>query len=107
MKTSFGKFAELWDRKVGEDGGVSEQLSIKSALKLIGGIKNKKIYDIACGNGFLVRMLEKRGAKEIWASDVAPEMIALAKNKYKINKIKYLAREATNFTNIPNNYFDI
>lgn len=105
LTTSFGEYAEFWDVKVAK-GIKSTQLSIKGIFDLLGNPAKKSIYEIACGNGVLARLLAEKGAKIVWASDVAKEMIFIAQNKYEANGIKYLVREATNFKRIPRNFFD-
>ncbi|MBP9686369.1 MAG: class I SAM-dependent methyltransferase [Candidatus Doudnabacteria bacterium] len=107
-KTSFGKFAEFWDAKIGEDGHKMESLRLEVPLMLsmLNGIKNKRIYEVACGNGFLARRLAKAGAKEMVASDISPELIKLARTKYGTLGINYLVREGTDFSGIHANYFD-
>lgn len=104
--TSFGKFAELWDSKAGNSGSFMVQESLKAVFSMLKPIKGKKIYEIACGNGFLSRRFVAEGAKEVWASDIAPELIDIAKTKYDPQKIKYLVKEGTDFKGIPKNSFD-
>jgi 2-polyprenyl-3-methyl-5-hydroxy-6-metoxy-1,4-benzoquinol methylase len=107
--TSFGKFAEDWDKKIGADGKslYTIQIALPIMLKMFGSLKGKTVYDIATGNGFLARLLKARGAKKVIASDIAPELIQLAKNKYPSTGIDYQVREATDFTGLPKNSFDL
>ncbi len=108
VKTSFGKFAELWDAKVGEDGSniAAIKLQIPIFFEMLGNLKGKLVYEIACGNGFLSRQLIKKGAKEVFASDVAPELIEIAKTKYDSKNIQYIAQEGTDTKGLPKNHFD-
>ncbi len=106
VTTSFGKFAALWDKQIGDDGG-SGKVTADAIRKIIGPVKNKTIYELACGNGYLSRQFVRLGAKKVFASDVAKEMIDIASHKYPADKINYLVREATNFSGIPKSYFDI
>lgn len=105
--TSFGKFSEMWDRKTGNNGDVAAQETIKAVFKLAGELKGKKVYEIACGNGFLARKFIKKGASEVFASDISPELIVIAKQKYSTTGITYLTRDANNFNNLLKNNFDI
>ncbi len=108
VKTSFGKFAELWDAKVGEDGSNIEaiKLQIPIFFDMLGNLKGKRVYEIACGNGFLSRQLVKKGVKEVFASDVAPALIEIAKTKYESKDIQYMVREGTDMKGLPKNNFD-
>lgn len=107
-ETSFDKFAGQYDKMMGNTGDYTHQNTIDPAFfQAIGIVTGKTIYDIGCGNGYIARKLVKKGAKEVWASDISPAMIDLAKNKYPQNGIKYLIKEGSDFKNIPKKYFDL
>lgn len=106
VNTSFSRNALGWDRTNGDKGNWRSESGVSAILELLGTLKGKKTYDIACGNGLLSRRFVLHGAKEAWASDISPELVKIAKNNYDSKKIKYLVREATDFTKIPKNYFD-
>jgi len=110
LTTSYDKFAQVYDKAMGNDGDYFHKNTCDPTLfKVIGDFKNKIIYDIGCGNGYLSRYLAKNGAKEVWASDVSKNLIDIAEKRYPNpnNKIKYMVRKATNFQEIPANYFDL
>ncbi len=104
-KTSFGKFAKSWDEKT-EKGIRSSHNTIKGVFELLGTVKGKNVYEIACGNGFLARQLVEQGAKEVWASDISSELIAIAKSKYDEGGINYLVRDGIDIKGFPKDYFD-
>ncbi len=108
-KTSFGKFAAAWDKQIGPEGkGIRTiQIALPIMFKMFGSLRGKTVYDIATGNGFLARLMRKRGAKKVVASDVAPELITLAKEKYSDSNIDYQVSDATDFTAFPQNHFDL
>lgn len=106
VNTSFGRAAIGWDKTNGNVGNWRSNPALLDLLKLLGNLKGKRVYDIACGNGLLSRKMITLGAKEVWASDIAPEMIEIAQNNYNAQGIKYLVREASDFRKIPKNYFD-
>lgn len=61
----------------------------KSIIKIIGGVKNKKILDLCCGTGDLSRILSKNGA-DVFSLDFSLPMIlaGIKKNwitKYPVN----------------------
>jgi len=108
--TSYDSFADDYDKVMGDSGDFFHKNTCDPALlKVIGGVKEKIIYDLGCGNGYLSRYLVKEGSKEIWSSDISTKIISIAKNKYPNpnNKIKYLVNEATDFKEIPQAYFDL
>lgn len=106
--TSFERFAQQYDEEMGNTGDYNHQHTIDPPLfDLIGSPKGLVIYDIACGNGYIARKLEQEGAKEIWASDISNSLIKLATTKYPDLGIKFFAQEAENFSNIPEDHFDL
>ena len=106
IKTSFGKFADIWDARAGTKGTVGSQGTIKAVLKLLNAVEGSAIYEIACGNGFLARKLVISGVREVYASDISPELIDIAKTRYSTRNIVYSVREGTDFKKIPKNHFD-
>jgi SAM-dependent methyltransferase len=107
MRTSFESFADEWNSRVGEAGHYTHRHTIlPGILKLLGNIEGKKLYDVACGNGFFSRYLKSRGAKGVWASDVSKRLIEIAGAKGTPG-IKYLMRNASNFGGIPKRNFDV
>ena len=106
--TSFDRFAEQYDKDMGDTGSYNHQHTIDPPLfDLIGSPKGLTICDIACGNGYIARRLMRESAKEIWASDISPELIKLADEKYENLGIKFSVQEAEDFTDMPENYFDL
>ncbi|MBI3397475.1 class I SAM-dependent methyltransferase [Candidatus Woesebacteria bacterium] len=106
--TSFDKFAEAYDKEMGGAGSYTKTKTIDPALiEASGTIKDKTIYDIACGNGHLARKMVQLSAKEVWASDISSILIKIAKSRYPSKGIKYLVREGLNFKDIPVNYFEL
>ncbi len=110
LNTSYDGFAHIYDKVMSNNGDFFHQNTCDPALfKVIGKYKGKKVYDLGCGNGYLSRRLVNGGVKEMWASDISQRMINIAQTKYANpkGKIKYLVLSATNFRNIPKDYFDL
>jgi len=108
--SSFDSFAKTYDKVMGDTGDNTHQKTIDPALfQAIGDFKDKVIYDMGCGNGYIARKFARDGAKEVWASDISEELIKIAQEKYENpdNKIKYFACDAANFDEIPEDYFDL
>jgi ubiquinone/menaquinone biosynthesis C-methylase UbiE len=51
-------------------------LIFERMVKLTGDMKNKKVVDFGCGNGWLTEILLQNGA-EVWAFDISKEAIRL------------------------------
>ncbi len=98
--------AEIWDSKTKDTGNQSDNGNLAAIRKFLGSLKGKSVYEIACGNGYLSRMIKKGGAKEVYASDASPTLIGFAKDKYDRMGINYSVREGTDFTKIPKGRFD-
>lgn len=93
---------------MGDSGDYSHKNTIDGCLlDLVGDVNGLVIYDLACGNGYMARRFVKEGAKEVWASDISERLIDFAKNKYNASGIKYFVRSADDFTDIPENHFDL
>ncbi len=105
--SSFGHIAREWDKKIGNGLKGGSKHTVQATLELLGSLKGKKIYEIACGNGFLARLLLDRGAGEVWASDVSRELIAIAQEAYPSDGIRYSVREACDIRKMPKEYFDV
>lgn len=109
-KSSFDDFAQEYDKSMGDTGDYTHQKTIDPALfEAIGKYKNKTIYDVACGNGYVSRKLANGGAKEVWASDISENLIKIAQTKYENpqNKIKYFVSDSSDFNELPENRFDL
>lgn len=75
--------------------------------RFLGDVKGKKILDLACGNGYFSRRLEKKGAK-VTGVDYSPELIKIAKSFVKDkSKIDYFIGNAANLKFLRNNSFEI
>ena len=108
--TSFDSFAEQYAKTMGDTGDYTHRKTINPTLfKAIGNFKGKVIYDIGCGNGYIAKKLAREGAKEVRAPDISKKLISIAKNEYENpgNKIKYFVSEASDFSNLPKNHFDL
>lgn len=108
--TSFDSFADEYDKANGDSGDYTHKHTVDPALfECIGEIRGLKVYEVACGNGYNARRMVKEGAEEVWASDISSKLIEIASTKYEnpYSKIKYLVRDALDFNNLPENYFDL
>ncbi len=113
-KTSFEHIANLWDAKIGDtlarnplsSKSGSMKVTVDAVVAMLGDLKGKCVYEVACGNGFLSRYLVEGGAKKVYASDISKNLIHLAQTRYSTKNISYSVRSATDFKGIPKNFFD-
>lgn len=73
---------------------------------MIGNPKDKVIYDLGCGNGYISRNLARGGAK-VYASDISSKLIDIAKEKSKGLDISYSVHDAIVFNAYEKGMFDI
>jgi SAM-dependent methyltransferase len=79
----------------------------KAVLLPLKGRKNLKILDAGCGEGYLSRILAKKGHRVV-GIDSCPQLIEAAKDleRKKPLGIKYFVGDFRN-TNFPSSYFDV
>jgi len=108
-KAEWDKVADWWDTEAGNAGVFHQQIDIDPAIfKVLGNIKNKKVIEIGCGNGYFARILVKKGAK-VTATDLSSKLIshAIERERFKPSGIKYLIRDAANLQGIKTGSFDL
>lgn len=84
--TSWGKVANWYDSHLGDDDTYHNKIIFPSLIRLLGDIKNKKILDLACGQGMFSSILQNSGAV-VTGVDLGKELIDIAKTKNK--KVDY------------------
>jgi 2-polyprenyl-3-methyl-5-hydroxy-6-metoxy-1,4-benzoquinol methylase len=105
--SDYDKFAKQYSDSMSEEGDYFHQTQIDPYIySIIGNPKDKLIYDIGCGNGYMARNLAKKGAR-VYASDISKELIAVAEEKSKGLNIRYSVHDATDFSSYQNQQFDI
>lgn len=77
------KFAEKWDKyqRTKEDY-FRTRIMNQIILKEIGSLKNKKVLEAGCGNGFFIDYLLKLNPKQIYGFDISPYFIDIVKKRY-------------------------
>lgn len=59
-----------------------DEMNNPAAFKLIGNVRNKRVLDLSCGEGYNARLLAERGARVVGV-DFSEKMIELAKQTEK------------------------
>ena len=63
-KADWDKVAKWWDSEAGNIGLWHQQHDIDPVIfKILGDIRDKRILEIGCGNGYFARLLAKKRAK--------------------------------------------
>src|SRR3989344_7057950 len=72
-------------------------------LKELGNVKDKKVLEIGCGNGYWLRILAQRGAK-CTGFDIAKNQIETARTLPLSNNINYFVADATKKISLMNKF---
>lgn len=104
-KTDWGGVASWYDEHLSGEDTYHAKVVAPNLLRLIGEVKNKKVIDVACGQGYFSEILNKTGA-DVTAFDMAENLIKIAKENN--NKINYFVADAEDFAKeISGKKFDI
>lgn len=101
--------AKDYDRLVGETGDVYHRTYLNPAvLKILGEVGGKRVLDLACGQGYFSRLLQKKGA-EVVGVDLSGKLIAIARQRNKSLKkpIEYFVSDASRLPFLENSSFDL
>ncbi len=90
--TSWNKSALWYDDLVESKGSYQVELILPNMVRLLGNIKDKRVLDLACGQGLFSRVFADMGAR-VTGVDAASKLIALAKAK-KGSAIQYFVAPA-------------
>jgi ubiquinone/menaquinone biosynthesis C-methylase UbiE len=85
-----------------------EELNNPATFRLVGSVKDKKILDLACGEGYNTRILAKKRAKVVGV-DFSAKLIELARKKEMNEKlgVTYYISDAGDMKDLPSNNFDL
>ena len=101
--------SDWYDGKQGETGDLWHRTLIDPVLlKVIGECRGKEVLDLGCGNGYLSRMLARRGAR-VTGVDASLRMIRNAKAHDPDDslKVRYIQSDAGKLRRIPDAKFDL
>ncbi len=105
-KDIYNQNASSWVRT--KPNSLSDFTGRPKILDLCGDIKNLKVLDLGCGEGYGSRALIHRGAASVEGIDISQKMINLAKEKEK-EKLSNINYQVCDIKKLPfkNNTFDI
>jgi SAM-dependent methyltransferase len=103
-KTDWGSVADWYDGVVEGDNSYQKNVIEPNLLRMLGDIKNKKVLDIACGQGYFSNLMSLSGA-EVTGFDLGADLIKIAKEKNK--KVNFQVLNAENFAENIKDKFDI
>lgn len=96
----FDSRAKLWDANM-----IKYQSAVDKILDLADVTEGKTVLDVACGTGVLIPDYISRGVNTCVGIDISPEMLNIAKNKFKDYKnLRFVCGDAENF--VFNTQFD-
>ena len=92
VREFFDARAALWDEKM-----VINEEVIRIILDKAGVEKGKDILDVACGTGVMIPFYLQRDVSSIDGIDISPEMVKIAKEKFKSENVKFYCDNAADF----------
>lgn len=77
-QTSWSRVSGWYDALLSENHTYQSEIIAPRLLRLVGEIRNKKVLDLACGQGYFTRLLKTAGA-DVVGSDVSTTLIKRAR----------------------------
>ncbi len=109
ISKAWDKLAEKWNDFSKDQGDFNRQYIVDPAIfHMLGSVDGLSILDAGCGNGYLCRLLAKKGAK-IVGVDISKRFIEIAKQKEKEAPlgILYYSGTVSNLEILGSKRFDI
>lgn len=105
---SWDVVAREYNNAVEDSGHIYHQIYLNPlVMKLLGNLKNKNVLDLACGNGYFSRKLEKKDAI-VTGVDYSSELIKIAKSKIKKDsKARFFEGSSNKMKFLKSNSFDM
>lgn len=98
-KEGYNKYASLYDKK----NDFLDSFEQGMLIKIMGDLQGKKVLDIGCGTGRLIKkMVEKGGI--VTGADISPEMLKIAKKKF--DELEFVEADIENLP-FKNESFDV
>ena len=98
----FNKVAFEWDKMCVHDEGKIRKILDLSSIK-----KGSKILDVGTGTGILTSYLLEKSPAKITAIDISENMIKVAKEKYKDERVEFVVNDIMEFNDTGFDYIFI
>ena len=85
----FDQAAAGWDAQLVRNEAVIGQILDNAGIR-----PGVSVLDVACGTGVLIPDYLKRGAAQITAIDIAPEMVRIAREKFPQENVRFVCGDA-------------
>ena len=108
MPASWDEVAADYHKTVGETGDSYHRTYVNPVIfEILGDIEGSSILDLACGQGYLSRILARKGAKVI-GIDLSEKMLEIAQASEESEPlgVKYYRCNSGNMSEIPNSSMD-
>ncbi|MFX1483364.1 MAG: class I SAM-dependent methyltransferase [Promethearchaeota archaeon] len=108
MPASWDEVAYDYHRSVGDTGDSYHRTYVNPVVfGILGDIKGLSILDLACGQGYLSRILAKKGAKVI-GIDISEKMLEIAQDSERDHPlgVKYLLCSSSDMSKVPSSSMD-
>lgn len=109
ISQAWDNLADKWSRWYTDYGDINRRYIIDPALfRIISSVDGLSVLDAGCGNGYLCRLLAKKGAK-IVGVDISQKFIEIAEQKEKETHlgIHYHSQSLCNLSIFGNETFDL
>src|SRR5690348_657716 len=98
------EYAKLVEER--EQKGIEHDPIMPRFLDMIGDVAGLTVLDAACGEGYLSRILARRGAN-VTGIDLAPRLIEIARAKDQAQSITYHVADLSQSLPAYQNHFDL
>lgn len=85
----FDQAAAGWDAQLVRNEAVIGQILDNAGIR-----PGVSVLDVACGTGVLIPDYLKRGAAQVTAIDIAPEMVRIAREKFPQENVRFVCGDA-------------
>ena len=98
-ETSWGKVANWYDKYLSDEDNYHNKVILPNLLRLMSLKADETVLDLACGSGFLTKVIAQSGTKTIGV-DVSKELIEIAKKEIG-NKATFFVSSADDLSFLP------
>jgi 2-polyprenyl-3-methyl-5-hydroxy-6-metoxy-1,4-benzoquinol methylase len=107
IKNRYDEFATEYARMMTaqEDAGAADSNMLRF-LQAVGDVAGLTVLDAGCGEGYLSRILARRGA-EVTGIDISPRLVELARDKGPDGRITYLVADLSQPLPAYQEHFDL